>query len=69
MTGTPWRGLHPHAFRHLIATRLDAAGPSTREIADYLGHERVSMIQDVSVSRTGTSAGAALGAFAPKSVG
>ena len=34
---TPWEGLHPHAFRHLVATRLDQAGLSAREIADYLG--------------------------------
>ena len=40
VASTPWAGLHPHAFRHLVATRLDAAGLSAREIADYLGHER-----------------------------
>lgn len=40
---TQWVGLHPHAFRHLVATMLDSAGLSAREIADYLGHERVSM--------------------------
>lgn len=45
--GMEWTGLHPHAFRHLVATRLDAEGLSAREIADYLGHERVSMTQDV----------------------
>jgi integrase len=38
-----WEGPYPHAFRHLVATRLDAKGLSAREIADYLGHERVSM--------------------------
>jgi integrase len=42
VAGTSWQGLHPHAFRHLVATRLDAAGLSAREIADYLGHERIS---------------------------
>ncbi|MGH3549339.1 MAG: tyrosine-type recombinase/integrase, partial [Pseudonocardiaceae bacterium] len=40
-----------HAFRHLVATQLDRAGLSAREIADYLGHERVSMTQDVYMSR------------------
>ena len=38
-----WQGLHPHAFRHLVATRPDVAGLRAREIADYLGHGRVSM--------------------------
>ena len=59
---TPWEGLHPHAFRHLVATRLDQAGLSAREIADYLGHERISMTQDVykSGQATGAAAAAAL---------
>ena len=59
---TQWAGLHPHAFRHLVATMLDAAGLSAREIADYLGHERVSMTQDVYMTRKsrGSSAAAAL---------
>jgi len=35
--GTEWEGLHPHAFRRPVATRLDAKGFSAREIADYLG--------------------------------
>jgi integrase len=67
LTGTDWAGLHPHAFRHLVATRLDAAGLTAREIADYLGHERISMTQDVYMSRkaTGTNAAAALDAFRP----
>jgi integrase len=71
VAGTEWEGLHPHAFRHLVATRLDAAGLSAREIADYLGHERVSMTQDVYMSRKSTGAGAraALDAFGPDSVG
>jgi integrase len=71
VAGTPWQGLHPHAFRHLVATRLDGAGLSAREIADYLGHERVSMTQDVYMSRKATSvnASAALDAFGPESVG
>lgn len=60
--GTQWEGLHPHAFRHLVATELDRAGLSAREIADYLGHERVSMTQDVYMNRkaTGSSAAEAL---------
>jgi integrase len=65
--GTHWEGLHPHAFRHLVATQLDRAGLSAREIADYLGHERVSMTQDVYMSRgtNGIAAAAALDRLAP----
>jgi integrase len=65
--GTPWEGLHPHAFRHLVATRLDQVGLSAREIADYLGHERICMTQDVYMSRqtTGVAAAAALNRFGP----
>jgi integrase len=69
---TPWEGLHPHAFRHLVATRLDQAGLSAREIADYLGHERISMTQDVYMSRqsTGVAVAAALNRLGPdESVG
>ncbi len=71
LRGTPWAGLHPHAFRHLVATRLDAAGLSAREIADYLGHERVSMTQDVYMSRrvTGRAAAAALERLNPSEKG
>lgn len=67
VAGTEWAGLHPHAFRHLVATRLDAEGLSAREIADYLGHERVSMTQDVYMSRrvAGAAASSALDRFAP----
>jgi integrase len=43
--------LHPHAFRHLVATLLDEKGLTAREIADYLGHDRVSMTQDVYMTR------------------
>ncbi|MEU9820888.1 tyrosine-type recombinase/integrase [Pseudonocardia alni] len=66
VAGSEWAGLHPHVFRHLVATRLDAAVLSARENADYLGHEKVSMTQDVYMSRKsrGTNA-AALGAFRP----
>jgi integrase len=65
VAGTEWEGLHPHAFRHLVATRLDAAGLSAREIADYLGHGRVSMTQDVYMARrvAGAAAAAAMEAF------
>ena len=51
LAGTQWEGLHPHAFRRLVATQLDEAGLTTREIADYLDHEHVSMTQDVFMNR------------------
>ncbi|WP_207223457.1 site-specific integrase [Pseudonocardia sediminis] len=65
LAATEWKGLHPHAFRHLVATRLDGAGLSAREIADYLGHEKVSMTQDVYMSRrvAGAAASVALDGF------
>lgn len=31
---TPWEGLHPHAFRHHVATWRDQAGLSAWEIED-----------------------------------
>ena len=51
LEGSEWEGLHPHAFRHLVATQLDAVGLTAREIADYLGHAQVSMTQDVYMNR------------------
>ncbi|NRG40203.1 site-specific integrase [Rathayibacter sp. VKM Ac-2835] len=51
-----------HSFRKYVATALDEAGLSAREIADYLGHSRPSMTQDVYMGRkaTGTRAASAL---------
>jgi hypothetical protein len=71
VAGSEWQGPHPHAFRHLVATRLDKTGLSAREIADYLGHERISMTQDVSVTHqsTGANASVALDAFGPEAWG
>ncbi|MFD7657891.1 tyrosine recombinase XerC [Actinosynnema sp. NPDC059797] len=65
---TAWEGLHPHAFRHLVATRLDQAGLSAREIADYLGHAQVSMTQDVYMIRktVGQAAADALEGLGPE---
>ncbi len=48
---TEWVGLHPHAFRHFVSTRLDAAGWTGRKIADYLGHDRISTTQDEYMDR------------------
>lgn len=49
--GTEWVGLHPHAFRHFVATQLEAAGMTAREIADYLGHDKISVTQDEYLDR------------------
>jgi integrase len=67
LAGTAWEGLHPHAFRRLVATRLDAKGLSARDIADYLGHERVSMTQDVYMARrvAGAAAASAMESLGP----
>jgi integrase len=52
-------GLGPvklHAFRKTVATLLDQAGLSARDIAEYLGHKNPSMTQDKYMSKTaGTS--------------
>ncbi|MDK8787807.1 tyrosine-type recombinase/integrase [Corynebacterium striatum] len=40
-----------HTFRKTVATRLDEAGLTTREIADQLGHEQPSMTTDVYMGR------------------
>lgn len=40
-----------HTFRKTVATRLDEAGLSARQIADHLGHAAPSMTQDVYMGR------------------
>ncbi|NED99285.1 site-specific integrase [Phytoactinopolyspora halotolerans] len=52
-----------HTFRKTVATRLDQAGLTAREIADHLGHEEPSMTQNVYMGRgvASTSAAAVLG--------
>lgn len=40
-----------HTFRRTVATRMDAAGFTPREIANQLGHSRPSMSQDVYMDR------------------
>jgi integrase len=55
-------GTAPARFPASCLTRLGAKGLSAREIADYLGHERVSMTQDVYMAR-GTTGAAAAGAM------
>ena len=40
-----------HLFRTTVATRLDEAGLSARQIADQLGHAHPSLTQDVYMGR------------------
>jgi len=58
-------GFSSHGFRKTVATALDSAGLSARDIADYLGHAHPSMTQDVYMARnTGSAiAAAALGSM------
>jgi integrase len=46
-------------FRKTVATRLDEAGLSARQIADHLGHSNPSMTQDVYMGRRVASTAAA----------
>ncbi len=48
-----------HSFRKLVATLLDEAGLSARDVADYLGHEDPSVTQDVYMARNRESKRAA----------
>ncbi|MFD4192209.1 tyrosine-type recombinase/integrase [Amycolatopsis thermoflava] len=59
---TGFKGLHPHDFRHYVSGVLDHAGLTARQIADYLGHERISTTQDEYMERgvVGEQAGPAL---------
>jgi len=40
-----------HVFPKTVATRLDEAGLSARQIADHIGHNRPSLTQDVYMGR------------------
>jgi integrase len=48
-----------HTFRKTVATRLDEARLSARQIADHLGHARPSMTMDVYMGRKVASSDAA----------
>lgn len=48
-----------HVFRKTVATRLDEAGLSARQIADQLGHAHPSLTQDVYMGRKVVTAQAA----------
>ena len=44
--------LSTHSFRKTVATMLDQAGLSARDIAEYLGHANPSITQDTYMART-----------------
>ncbi len=48
-----------HVFRKTVATMMDEAGMTAREIADQLGHTRPSMTQDVYMGRKAVGAAGA----------
>lgn len=52
-------GLTTHSMRKMVATALDDAGMSAREIADHLGHANPSVTQDVYMQRNRASRKAA----------
>lgn len=62
LADTPHEGAHPHDFRHYVADALDKARLSAREIADYLGHDRISTTYEDYMERgvVGGEAGTAL---------
>ncbi|WP_222193292.1 site-specific integrase [Modestobacter italicus] len=55
----PWSWVSSHTFRKTVATRLDEAGFSPRQVADQLGHANPSMTLDVYFGRQVVSAEAA----------
>jgi integrase len=55
----PWSWVTSHTFRKTVATRLDEAGFTPRQVADQLGHANPSMTLDVYFGRHVVSAAAA----------
>jgi integrase len=55
--GLPWVTIR--TFRRSVATLLDEPGLTARQIADQLGHSKVSTTQDVYMGRRVTSRKAA----------
>jgi integrase len=55
----PWSWVTSHTFRKTVATRLDEAGFSPRQVADQLGHANPSMTLDVYFGRHVVCAAAA----------
>ncbi len=55
----PWSWVTSHTFRKTVATRLEEAGLTPREVADQLRHANPSMTLDVYFGRHVVSARAA----------
>lgn len=55
----PWSWVTSHTFRKTVATRLEEAGFTPRQVADQLGHANPSMTLDVYFGRRVVSAAAA----------
>ena len=55
----PWSWVTSHTFRKTVATRLDEAGLTPRQVADQLGHANPSMTLDIYFGRQVVSADAA----------
>ena len=55
-----YSGYTSHSLRKTTATALDVAGMSARAIAEYLGHSKPSLTQDVYMSRNVGSSAAAV---------
>lgn len=47
----PWSWVTSHTFRKTVASRMEEAGMTPRQVADQLGHSKVSMTQDVYFGR------------------
>lgn len=58
-TEGPWSWVTSHTFRKTVATRLEEAGFTPRQVADQLGHANSSMTLDVYFGRHVVSAEAA----------
>lgn len=55
----PWSWITSHTFRKTVATRMEEAGCTARQVADQLGHSKISMTQDVYFGRSVVVAAAA----------
>jgi integrase len=55
----PWSWVTSHTFRKTVATRLDEAGLTPRQVADQSGHANPSMTLEVYFGRQVVSAEAA----------
>ncbi|TQL70067.1 phage integrase family protein [Nocardioides albertanoniae] len=55
--GSDFEWLSTHTYRKTVATLLDESGMTARQIADQLGHSRVSMTQDKYLGRGAANVG------------